>query len=70
MEHLSYPLHCILEVWEVVETERDAGGGDGGPVHVQQLLYSAPVEELDGKLLVAQQHCQVLEHTGFRIDHT
>ena len=57
----TYPLHGDIKVGEIVETHGDAGGGDRRTDHLQQTLYTAQVDELNRKLLVAQESCKILQ---------
>lgn len=51
----AYPRHRLGKVAQVVQAERDAGGGSRGPRHEQKALHAAGVDEVVGEALVAQE---------------
>lgn len=56
-----YPLHSILVVGQVVETERHPRGSHGWSGDLQQLLHPPMSYKLCCKLLVQEQRGQVLD---------
>ena len=65
MKLKHYPLHGVLVVGQVVQTQGHAGRSHGRPRDLQQLLHASVRDELCCKLLMEQQGGQILK-TGRR----
>ena len=66
LQQASYPLHGILIISQIIQTQGNTGGRHGGTWNIQKLLHSTMSHKLSSKLLVQQQGGQILRWQKYK----